>query len=314
MAKNNISGSDNLESIDGIGPGYAKVLHKIGVHSFAGLAQYESMDDLRKDLLDQSGVDVPLWKIENKKGKGGSWLHQANELAKVSEEKRSPMKEKEVTRSSEWEEYVGFMVFFDSKMEDKGVQVWRTRTYKTENGDEELFPNVEPTAWVNWIYEQAQLPTALTILPDKIETGSTASNALEKVETTDAVRMKIVDVEVDEDPLSSILERKLIAEIQFEISDPESSYLMEQQSPFSIEIWLIELEKMSRSQVDSIESQLIPNTPKYTQESTFDMPPPGRYEIHTILLLHPPNEIMVSFVGPIINIVPESISPETVTA
>lgn len=319
MAKKNTSGSeldpqDDLEAIEGIGPGYAKALHKIGVHTFADLAKYDSPADLQQDLIDKAGVDVPLWKIENTNGKQGSWLHQARELANVSEKTQPPTKEKEVSRSGEWEEHVSFMVFFETKIEDKGEQVWRTRTYKTENGDEELFPSVEPTPWVNWIFEQAQLPAALMPVPSEMEADTVTSEADVMPETLDPVSIEIIEVEVDEDLHSSILERKLIAKVRFEISGPESSNLTLRQSSFLIEMWLIELETMSGHQVAAIDSRLVPNTRAYTREASFETPPPGRYELHTILLLRPPNEKLVSSAGPIINIVPEPINLEAVTA
>lgn len=319
MAKNNTSGleldpQDHLEAIEGIGPGYAKALHKIGVHTFADLAIYGSPADLRQDLVDKAGVDVPLWKIENTKGKQESWLHQARELAKVSEKIQPPTKVKKVSRSGEWEEYVSFMVFFDSKIEDKGKRVWRTRTYKTENGNEELFPSVEPTPWVNWMFEQAQLPDALTTVLSEMDADSVTSEADVMPETLDPVSIEIIDVEVDEDPHSSILERKLIAKVRFEISGPESSHLVEQQSFFLIEMWLIELENMSGHQAASIDSRFGPNTCTYTREASFEMPPPGQYELHTVLLLRPPNEKLVSYAGPRINIVPELINLKAVTA
>ncbi len=319
MAKNNTAESeldpqDDLEAIEGIGPGYAKALHKIGVHTFADLAKYDSPADLRQDLIDKAGVDVPLWKIENTNGKQGSWLHQARELAKVSEKIQPPTKEKEVSRSGEWEEHVSFMVFFESKIENKGEQVWRTRTYKTENGEEELFPSVEPMPWVNWIFEQAQLPNALMAVSSEIEADTVTSEADVIPETLDPVSIEIIDVEVDEDPHSSILERKLIAKVRFEISGPESSNLVAQQSSFLIEMWLIEIENRSGHQAVAIDGRFVPNTHAYTREASFKMPPPGRYELHTILLLRPPNEKLVSYAGPIINVVPEPINLEAVTA
>jgi hypothetical protein len=319
MAKNNTSGleldpQDNLEAIEGIGPGYAKALHKSSVHTFADLAKYDSPADLRQDLIDKASVDVPLWKIENANGKQGSWLHQAGELAKVSEKIQPPTKEKQVPRSGEWEERVSFMVFFDSKIEDKGKQVWRTRTYKTENGDEELFPSVEPTPWVDWIFQQAQLPATLVTVPSEMEADTVTSEADVMPETLDPVSIEIIDVEVDEDPHASILERKLIAKARFKISGPESPNLVKQRSSFLIEMWLIELETMSGHQAAAIDSRFGPNTYAYRREASFEMPPPGRYELYTILLLRPPNEKLVSYAGPTINIVPELEVLEAVTA
>jgi hypothetical protein len=313
MAKKNTSGSEpdpqcNLEDIEGIGPGYAKALREIGVHTCADLARYESPADLRQDLLDKAGVDVPLWKIENTTGKEGSWLHQAEKSAKVSEKKKPPTSDKEVSRNGGWKEQVGFMVFFESKIEDKGELAWRTRAYKTENGDEEFFPGVEPTPWVGWIFQQAKLPGTLTTVPSEMEAETVTSEADLMPETLDPVSVEIADVDVVEDPHSSILERKLVAKVRFEISGPESSNLLEQQSSFLIEMWLIELEDTSRHQVAAIDSRFVPDTRAYTSEASFEVPPPGRYELHTMLLLRPPYEKLVSYAGPRINIVSEPIN------
>lgn len=69
-------GLDNLEELEGIGPGYAKALYEIGVRRFADLSQFKDPEQLRQALLDQTGTDVPLGKIEK-----GDWIGQANILA-----------------------------------------------------------------------------------------------------------------------------------------------------------------------------------------------------------------------------------------
>jgi hypothetical protein len=300
MAKNYVSEleldpQNDLQAIEGIGPSYAKALKEIGVNNYADLAKYYSLSDLQQDLFEKAGVDVPLWKIENTRGKEGNWLHQARNLVKVSDKNQpTTIIDEEVSHSDEWEEYVSFMVFFESKNINGGEQVWQTRTYKTENGEIQEFPGVEPSAWVNWIYEQAQLPATL------------------KTDSKEAIDIKIIGVELQEDSLSNILERKLIADVCFEISGPKSSHLTEQQQSFLIEMWLIELDELTGHQIAVIDSRFIPNTLKYTREAIFDMPPPGRYEFRVILLLHPPNEKLVTYIGPIINIVPDFLYYEAV--
>jgi len=320
MAKNDISEleldyQNNLEAIDGIGEVYAKALHKISVHTYADLAKYDSLENLRQDLIDQAGVDIPLWKIENKKSEQGSWIHQAREKEKVFEKKHPPIKEMEVSDNGEWEEFVGFTVFFESKTNDKDESVWQTRTYKSKNdGEGDEFPGVEPAVWVNWIYEHAQLPIAITTVPIEMEADTITSEADVIPKTLDPVSIEIIDVEVDEDPLSNILEKKLNAEVHFEILEPESSDFLEKRSSFLIEMCLIDRDDKSCHQVAAIDSRFVPNTLAYVKEARFDMPSPGRYELHTILLLRPPNEMLVSYTGPIINIVPEPINLEAVTA
>ena len=316
MVKNNDAGSaidleNDLEAIEGIGPGYARALHTIGVDTVAKLAEYDSPEDLYEDLLDQDDAKIPLSRIKNTTGEVGSWLHQAKELIKVSEKGQPPKKDVEASHSGEWDEHAGFMVFFDSRIEDEGTQIWRTRAYKTENGDQELFSSVEPNPWVNWIFEQARLPADLTTALREVEEAD-LSVAAEEVQ--DPVTIKINDVELDEDPRSSIVEKMLVAEVSFEISGPEAVELTEQQLSLQIELWLIELEKNVGQRVATIDSQLVSDALNYTSVATFTMPAPGQYKLHTILLLHPPNEKLVTFTGPIINIVPEPLDLEAVPA
>lgn len=304
MAKNNDSGlelkaQNNLEAIEGIGPFYAKLLNKVGIHSFADLAKYDSLDYLHQELIDKAGVDVPIWKIENKGGQKGSWLHQAIEMQKDRIKNHPPTKEKGAI-DIEWDEYVGFMIFFDSKTDDEGERVWRTRTYMTENnGEGDIFHGVEPKGWVDWIFKQAQLPNRLTAFLREFEAST------KNTEILDTIVVKNLKVELNVDPLSSILKRKLNVEVQFEISGTDFSRLIENRSSFLIQIWLIELDDMSGNQVATIEGRFDPDMLVYTRKTIFSMPAPGRYELRTILLLTPPYEKLESYSGPIFNVVPE---------
>ena len=300
MFKDNVVDSgvvpqDDLKEIDGIGPGYARALHKIGVDTFAKLAKYVAPVDLRQDLIEQAKVDVPLWKIENRKGSKGSWLHQAKTLA-GSKGERYPIKKKTEAKSTgKWEEYAGFMIFFDTRRVDKREQNWQTRVYRTENGDQDLFPGIEPTPWVKWIVEQAQLPIEFE----------------EIVGREEGIDIKI-EVDLDEDPYSSVVEKKLTAMVALQISGLEGSTLMERPSSFFIELWLVEPERQISELVATIDGQLMPQTFTCSREAQFAMPLPGRYELHTLLLLPPPNEKLISHIGPIINVVPELLNVEAV--
>lgn len=79
-------------------------------------------------------------------------------------------------------------------------------------------------------------------------------------------------------------------------------------------MWLTELENVSGYQAAALDSRFDPDTYTYTREVSFETPSPERYELHTVLLLRPPDEKLVSYAGPIINIVPESMILKAVTA
>ena len=139
------SGYDNLTEIEGIGPGYAGALNKIGVHSFDDLAQYESADVLRHALSKLAKVDVPLKVIEKEHGELGTWLDQARHLAQEkhassplpaastsSESEATPGVEKpnapiqdatEIRNESEWDISHEFTLFFDKRAggQDQGT-------------------------------------------------------------------------------------------------------------------------------------------------------------------------------------------------
>ena len=71
----NIPSSDELETIEGIGPEFARTLHDIGVQTFVDLAQY-TPDELSQVIAERLGKDVGAEKIE-----ADDWIGQAKNLA-----------------------------------------------------------------------------------------------------------------------------------------------------------------------------------------------------------------------------------------
>ena len=175
MREENVSASssdksDNLTEIEGLGRGFAKDLAKIGVHNVADLAQYKTPEDLRQTLLQQADVDIPLWRIQNKNGRKGDWLRQARKLAQQTKSEHArPEKETNSAKTPDatWREHAYFTLKFESKMDERGQQEWQTYVYREQNGGEEAkFTGVEPSPWVDWIYEQANLPVAVEPLKE----------------------------------------------------------------------------------------------------------------------------------------------------
>ena len=310
---------DNLEEIEGIGPGYAKALNRIGIYQFVDLLQYNIPDELHQ-ALEEAGEKVPLWKIEN-----GNWLGQAREkvLARQSnaenpssgETAEEEREREKLSTEEEWQQYVGFNLYFEFKMDEHGQQEWRTLVYKTLDPDSfngrEEFPGVESAPWVNWILENAELPigaetsateteVAAEPIPIEIETVAASPPA-----TEDVSQIKILEVQLAEiGPSSGVPEKRLKAEVRFKVVGPQAETLAAERIPFRSEVHTVALEEGISSLVASGLDQLQPQVFEYTAQQTFPIPELGRYELHSVVFLLPPHEMMASYQGPTLKVVP----------
>jgi hypothetical protein len=311
--------ADNLEEINGIGPDYAQALNKIGIYRFADFGQYGTPDELHQ-ALEEAGVKVQLWRV-----KKFDWLGQAK--AKVlaqfeNPEQTSPQKEVEAAQElrqppakEAWEQYAGFNLYFEVKTDEQGQQHWRTLVYKSLDPDSfnsrEEFPGVEASLWVNWILEQADLP--ITAKPIPTETGGAAEPIPSRTDETappalmapPGAEIEILDVQLSEiGPSYGVPEKRLMAEICFQISGPKAETLTANHNPFRIEVHTVALESGVSNLVATRLSQLQPQLFKYTSQQSFPIPEFGRYELYSLVLLLPPGELMVSQRGPTFNVGP----------
>jgi hypothetical protein len=308
---------DNLEEIDGIGPGYAKALQIIGIHSFADLAHYGDANQLRQALLEHAGKDVPLSKIEK-----GDWLGQAKRLAESQASRRATsMPESETQAPAEpqrWRQYAGFSLFFDSQTNENGDQtwqtrVWRTRAYHDESGEEVQFAGIEASQWARWILEQAGLPVVEQWLaqannepPDSgAQLGTNIEVQAEEIIASEKIKIEIADVQVSEvAPTSEVPEKQLQAQMRIVLSGPEAERAIADKVPLRVEVHLIDLESgastMLAARLVELESQVL----EYLSRQLFSIPAVGRYRLHCLALLLPPAEVVAFGHGPILNIVP----------
>jgi hypothetical protein len=312
--ENNIISEDDekfvLEDIVGIGPTYAKDLSIISIREPADLVKYTP--DSLSEALREVGVIVSPKIIENK-----DWIGQAkkgldqldnNGQKPPEEEAEAPQELEESQTQSTWQQHAGFYVFFDFETGKNGEQVWQTRVWQTrayhnESGDEEPFPGVGPDPWVNWILEKAELLDVAEMAPTEPEiaasTEAAAGVALEEA------RIDILDVQLSEtSPSSGIPEKKLMAEVHFQISGIKAETLTTDFTPFYVEVQALNLESKAKNLVASGRGQLEPQKFEYSSRQVFPIPELGRYEIHSRVYLLPSDEMMAPHKGPIFKVVP----------
>lgn len=310
---NKISDDDEtivLKGIHGIGPTYAKALSKIPIREPADLAKYTP--DSLSEALREVGVKVSAKKIEN-----DDWIGQAkkgldqldNNGQKPPEEEAEAAQELEESQTqSTWQQHAGFYIFFDYEMGKDGEQVWQTRVWQTrayhnESGEEEPFPGVGPSPWVNWIMEKAELL-------DVAEMASTEPEIASSTEAAVAVPLEeasidILDVQLSEtSPSSGKPEKKLMAEVSFKLSGIKAETLTTDCNPFLVEVQALNLESKAKNLVASGQGQFEPQKFEYSIRQEFPIPELGRYEIHSRVLLLPSDEMIALHKGPIFKVIP----------
>lgn len=312
---------DDLERIHGIGPRYAAALDQIGVRRFADLARY-TPEELSDALREQSGVNVAAERIDV-----DDWIGQAESLSQpsnleppVPDEAEQPPEAEDGPSRAARQQQAGFSLFFDYTLEEDGERSWQTRVYHDESGQERLFAGVDPDLWVQWILEQAELSDALDLALSKPEADEPIATGVEAapedVDEEAAARAPTMaapydaqiaglTVEVSEvAPAYEVHEKQLMAHVKFQIDGPEAHILTADEITARIEVHIADLEDATSNVVASEQINLQPEVFEYSSEQPFVMPPVGRYEVHTLVLLLPPGEMMAYYRGPILNIVP----------
>jgi hypothetical protein len=100
------------------------------------------------------------------------------------------------------------------------------------------------------------------------------------------------------------LEKKLKAEVSFQLSGSSAETLASRGTPFRIEGYTVDIESGVSELVASEQSQLEPQVFEYVGQQEFGIPDVGRYEFHSIVLLLPPGKTATYRCGPTIRVVP----------
>jgi predicted flap endonuclease-1-like 5' DNA nuclease len=143
---------DDLGRIEGIEPWIADLLHKCGVGEFTALAGL-SPEALATTLRERAFVELTTERIERE-----NWLGQARRLgaaADLSTEEPDAHSAAEGMREGSGQQAAGFSLFFDAVRDEEGNEVWQTRVYHEESGQEVILPGTEAGPWASWILSRA---------------------------------------------------------------------------------------------------------------------------------------------------------------
>ncbi len=289
---------DRLIKIDGIARKTAEAMYEIGVHSYADLAQYLSQHTAQQisAALKEHGVNRPPAFVDPAR-----WTKQAKAFGELEnivltspeEETEPAAKPKEAPSDRDSREHNAvFTVSFDVATDRDHKPVLRMTVGDRANGGQEgVFEGSDTASWINWIVERIAAQAEAVSSPVPLEPGDT--------------RLEIGDVQLSViEPNADGPEKKLKAEISFQLSGSDAETLASQSIPFRIEGYTVDTESGVSELVVSDQSQLAPEVFEYIGQQEFGMPDVGRYEFHSIVLLLPPGKTATYHCGPTIRVVP----------
>jgi len=294
---------DDLESINGIGPTFARALNQIGINQFSDLTRY-SPQQLSNALAEHANVKVSADRIET-----NDWIGQAQVLSQSVIERSDPQwKTKNSqpaansaprvgSRERNRHQHAGFSLFFDYLVPEEGSKVWQTYLYHEESGEEAKLDGTETAVWTEWIVKKAQISDETPeILPEKEPVPEIAPAA-----HTQEVRLNIIDVNTVFAPDLPVDE--FMIEVQLAVAGDDAMAVVDQQIPFQVEIQTLDL--INSQIVNFVElgqRQLQPGKLDYQVQIVLPMPDVGRYELQTVVYVHKPAEMIAYHTGPILNI------------
>jgi hypothetical protein len=214
-----------------------------------------------------------------------------------------------------WRQHAGFSVFFDRS--ENEPEEWQTRVYDGESGEEVVFPGADLEACVGWISAHAGVP-------EQREEAQAAKPAASPAgEEPGEIDLEVSDVMLSENVQETSLEKTLSAELRFNLSGTKARDTAERHTPFRVETYAVDLEsgdpKLVASEEGELHVDLESGDPKlvaseegelqeavfeYSTEQVFPVPELGRYELHTLVVLLPPEEAVARHRGPVIEVVP----------
>ncbi len=294
---------DDLESISGIGPTFARALNQIGINQFSDLTRY-SPQQLSIALANQANVKVSADRIET-----NDWIGQAKMLSQSAIEKVvRPSKSDNAkpvaksaprvgSREKNRHQHAGFSLFFDYLVPEEGSKVWQTYLYHEESGEEAKLDGTETAVWAEWIVKQAQIPDETQeVLPEEEPVSE-----ITPADHSQAAHVKVIDVKTVS--ASELSADEFMIEVQLAVDGDGALSVVNQQIPFQIEIQTFDL--LNNQIVNFVEigqRQLQPDQLNYTVPIKLPMPDVGRYELQTVVYVHEPAEMIAYHTGPILNI------------
>lgn len=210
--------------------------------------------------------------------------------------------EKDIARARRegWREIADFFVSFGFAVDPEGEERLRTKAHHSQADEDGEWEGVVTEELVNWMLRQASLP-----VPPKLPIAKSQIEPHFASVTPPSIQIEALEVQVSESAtLLDVRQKKLTAEIHFRVSGPKAEELAARQVPFRIEIYSVNLPSGASTLLASETGQMQPRNLEYALRREFPLPDAGRYELHSIVLVLPPAEMVAFHKGPVFRVIP----------
>lgn len=289
------SSVQKLNGINGIGRKTAEALYEVGIHDYVDLTQFAekyTAEDISEELS-RHGVKLPPAFIHK-----GDWIRHAKELSQIEKSLRAQ-------RDAQ------FTVSFDIQNDEHGKPILYTIVYDDKNaGKEEEFIGNEIAPWATWMIEHASLPFTVELVASQSRDTAeiqpeAAEPALPRPGTPPDARLEFDDVRLSViEEQAKIPLKRLMAEIGFHLSGPDSNVLASQGIPYQIEIFTIDLDRGTPNRLVVREGRLQQDQFEYSDQLEFAIPDVGRFEYYSLVRLLPYGNLSAYHWGPTMKVNP----------
>ena len=293
---------DDFRKIKGVGEVTAQALYKLGIRTYAELAQFTSANLV--ELLRGKIPDLSLHRIEKE-----DWPGQAQSLLDGTKDRNSHIPGELQNNSPHretWRELADFFISFGYAIDAQGEEHLQTKIHHSQADQLRQWDGIASDELIAWMLKQADLPE---LAPGAMSGAERALSGGEnmQMENKTIIRMILSDVRVDEvrvpaDPMGEQSKTFLRIESQLTLLDEGALNQTFERAPYSVEVYLIDLQTHQSKLVSAYSDSLTPGSQSYQIIQDIHIPDVGRYQPILFARLLPPWIGIAQAQGPLIRV------------
>lgn len=292
------NGQDDFRKIKGIGDVTAQTLNKLGIRTYAELAQFTSARLV--ELLKGKIPALSLHRIAK-----DDWPSQARSLMNKTKKKPEEAQEKPSHRET-WRELADFFISFGYSIDDQGREHLQTKVHHSQADKLYEWDGIASDQLIAWILKQANLPEPAPAEGQLTKAPLPSSQSLQMGDNK-PVLMALSDVAVNEINApegSATGQPENILRIETQLTLPGGELLDEtlDHAAYAVEVYLIDMQTHENQLVNTYSDYLSAGNQRYSITRDIKIPDAGRYQLILFARLLPPLVGIAQAQGPLIRV------------
>lgn len=307
---------DDFQAIKGIGQATAQALIDCNIRSYRDLAAHtpDSLADLLKDRLPNLSagrIAAAGWieqahnltqmsdgaeKPETTQAKGPEPFTVDSEDHKPDERIKRPQEMRPQGRAQDWKSIADFYVSFGYRSTESAQPRLCTEVHHYQEDISHVWDNPAVEQLCSWMAAQA----GLQVEPAISRNENLPTEESYAVEDTRPAEFELLELWVQAAPGE---QEQLQVRCSIQLT-AEAQAFAEQETPFGIEHYLVNMENRQSHLMASASARLGSDQSAYPLVHSFPIPPIGDYRLYVVARLMVPTATPALFQGPVIHITP----------